>query len=272
MSIAAARDRFLADLRDRPLVMGILNVTPDSFSDGGRHDAPETAMAHARAMIADGADVIDLGGESTRPGSEPVGTEDEIARVVPVLERLCAETEVPVSIDTYKAATARAAVAAGACIVNDVWGLQHDPAMADAVAGTGAAVIIMHNRAATDPEIDILADLERFFGHSLDLARKAGIPKEHILLDPGIGFGKTLEQNIACLNGLDWLGSYGHPVLLGLSRKRMFGDLLGRPVDRRLAGTLAANLAGLARGVRVIRVHDVAEHADAVKVWRALGA
>ncbi|MBE3640039.1 dihydropteroate synthase [Mangrovicoccus sp. HB182678] len=250
--------------------MGILNVTPDSFSDGGRHDAPAAALDHAAAMVADGADVIDLGGESTRPGAAPLGAAEEIARVCPVLERLCAEGGVPVSIDTYKAATARAAVAAGASIVNDVWGLQHDPEMAAAVAETGAAVVIMHNRAETDPDLDILHDLERFFECSLDLARRAGIPGERILLDPGIGFGKTLAQNIACLNGLDWLGSWGYPVLLGLSRKRMFGDLLGRPLEQRLAGTLAANLEGIARGARVIRVHDVAEHADALKVGAAL--
>ncbi|WP_206078451.1 dihydropteroate synthase [Poseidonocella sp. HB161398] len=272
MPIAAARDRFLAELRDRPLVMGILNATPDSFSDGGAHDAPEAALAHARQMIAEGCDVIDLGGESTRPGHAEVTAEEEMARVLPVLRLLQAESGMPVSIDTYKAATARAAVEAGAAIVNDVWGLQRDPGMAGVVAETGAAVIIMHNRETTDPDLDILQDMEHFFGRSLDLARKAGIPGERILLDPGIGFGKTLEQNIRCLNGLGWLGSFGYPVLLGLSRKRMFGELLGREVGERLPGTLAANLVGIARGVRVIRVHDVAAHADALKVVRALEA
>ena len=266
---ARQRDRFLTALAARPLVMGILNVTPDSFSDGGRFEG-DRALPQALRLVAEGADSLDIGGESTRPGAAPVEAGAEAARVLPVIRAVAASCDLPVSVDTYKAAVARQAVAAGAAIVNDVWGLQRDPGMAAAVAETGAAVVVMHNRDTVDPALDILDDIDRFFDRSLALARAAGIPDRHILLDPGIGFGKDLAQNLACLNGLRRLGARGFPLLLGLSRKRMFGDLLGRGVEDRLPGTLAANLLGVQRGVRVIRVHDVAPHVDALALHKAL--
>ena len=182
--------------------MGILNVTPDSFSDGGRHSDPAAAVARARAMIAEGAAIVDVGGESTRPGHVPVPEDEELRRVVPALEAL-ADLDAPISIDTSKATVAREAARLGACVINDVWGLQRDPGMADAVAETGSAVVIMHNREQADPAIDILDDVERFFERSLNLAAGAGVPFGRILLDPGIGFGKTRQQNHACIWNLD---------------------------------------------------------------------
>lgn len=270
MTWTAKRDAFLAGLQDRPLVMGILNATPDSFSDGGQHEG-DAALAHARAMIAEGADVLDIGGESTRPGATPVPLPEELERILPLIRVLGAE-DTPVSIDTYKAATARAAVDAGAVIINDVWGAQKDPDMASVMAETGAAVILMHNREAADASVDVMKDMHRFLAKSLDLVTKSGVSQDRILLDPGIGFGKTPEQSLTCVNRLDELVDwFGLPVLLGLSRKRMIGHVLDVPVDRRLTGTLAANMIGLARGAKVLRVHDVAEHAEAVKMFTALG-
>ena len=266
------RDAFLAALRHRPQVMGILNVTPDSFSDGGQHDAPQEALAHALRMIAEGADILDVGGESTRPGATGVSAEDELARVLPVIKSLGA-LDTPVSIDTYKASVAQAAVQAGAVVVNDVWGMQKDPEMPSAVADTEAAVVLMHNRMEADESVDILEDMRRFLDRSLSLAAKAGISETRIIVDPGIGFGKTAEQSLTCLNHLDDLSEwYGFPVLLGLSRKRFIGHVLGAEVHERLTGTLAANMIGLARGARVIRVHDVKEHAEAVKIFAATEA
>lgn len=264
------RDAFLAALRQRPLVMGILNATPDSFSDGGQHDSVEAALAHARAMVADGCDVLDIGGESTRPGATPVALEEELNRILPVVQAL-GHDATPVSIDTYKAATARAAVQAGAVVINDVWGAQNDPDMAAVMAETGAAVVLMHNRRDVDVSIDIMADMRAFLSRSLDLVTNAGVLTDRILLDPGIGFGKTPEQSLVCLNRLDALTDwFGLPVLLGLSRKRMIGHVLDVPVEARLNGTLAANMIGLARGANVLRVHDVAEHAEAVKMFAAV--
>jgi dihydropteroate synthase len=267
------RDRFLAAVRQQPLIMGILNVTPDSFSDGGQHAGLERALAHAGVMVAGGAAVIDIGGESTRPGAVPVPEDEELRRVLPVLKAIHAQHDLPVSIDSWKAAVARAATGQGAAIINDVWGLQKDPAMADTVAETGSAVIIMHNRTSIDAEIDIIDDMQRFFERSLALAARAGIPDSHILLDPGVGFGKTVEQNLACVWQLDRLAGYGLPLLLGVSRKSFIGKVLGkgfdRTVDDRLAGSLAAAMIGLMRGAAVLRVHDVAEHADALAIFRA---
>ena len=199
---ALHRDAFLSALKASPQLMGILNVTPDSFSDGGRHFDPAAAIARARAMVAEGAAIVDIGGESTRPGHLPVSEEEELRRVTPVLEAL-AGFDAPVSIDTAKAAVAREAARLGACVINDIWGLQRDPGMADAVAETGSAVVVMHNRDEADPAIDILDDVERFFERSLNLRRAAGAPFSRILLDPGVGFGKTPEQNHACIWNLD---------------------------------------------------------------------
>lgn len=262
----------LPDLGKRTLVMGILNVTPDSFSDGGRYTSVEAALAHARRMADEGADILDLGGESTRPGATEVPAEEEIARVVPVIERLAADSFPPISIDTYKTATAEAALRAGAVIVNDVWGLQREPDIASAAASHGAAVIVMHNRTDIAPEIDIIEDMKVFFGRSLAIARKAGVPDDHVILDPGVGFGKTFEQNLQAVARVGELKALGHPVLMGTSRKRMIGALIGadRPVSDRLQGTIASNVAAILAGADIVRVHDVAAHRDAAAVADAI--
>jgi dihydropteroate synthase len=266
---AVLRDQFLGSLRQSPVLMGILNVTPDSFSDGGRHFEPATAIARAKAMIAEGAAVIDVGGESTRPGHRPVSEEEELRRIVPVLEALAHETDAPLSVDTSKAAVAREAARLGASVINDVWGLQRDPGMADAVAETASAVVMMHNRDIVDPAIDIMADVERYFDRSLNLAARAGVAFSRILLDPGVGFGKTPEQNHECIWRLDRFRSFGCPILVGLSRKSFIGRIVG---DQRLLGTLAADVVALLRGASVLRVHDVMENRVALEMVKALGA
>ena len=266
---ALHRDTFLSALKASPQLMGILNVTPDSFSDGGRHFDPAAAIARARAMVAEGAAIVDIGGESTRPGHLPVSEEEELRRVTPVLEAL-AGFDAPVSIDTAKAAVAREAARLGACVINDIWGLQRDPGMADAVAETGSAVVIMHNRNEADPAIDILDDVERFFERSLNLAAAAGAPFSRILLDPGVGFGKTPQQNHSCIWNLDRFRRLGPPILVGLSRKSFIGRITGAEVDRRLPATLAADTIALMRGASVLRVHDVAENREALAVFAAL--
>ncbi|WP_068310634.1 dihydropteroate synthase [Polycladidibacter hongkongensis] len=248
--------------------MGILNATPDSFSDGGLNAAPERAYAHAVQMIAEGANIIDVGGESTRPGADAVSVEQEQARVIPVLKRLCSLDTV-ISIDTYRADTARKACALGASLINDVWGLQKDPEMADVVAETGAGIVMMHNRQGEDRSIDILDDMLRFFERSIALAERAGIPKERQILDPGFGFGKVLEQNYMILNGFDRLLALGRPVLAGASRKRMIGEVLNVPVQERLAGSLAVHVMALQKGAKIVRVHDVKPHVDAAKIVQA---
>lgn len=253
----------------RPLLMGIVNVTPDSFSDGGLFLDPERAVAHARRLVADGADMLDVGGESTRPGHMPVSAEEEIARVVPVL-RVLADVGVPRSVDTSKAAVARASIAAGATMVNDVWGLTRDPDMAAVCADAGVEVVAMHNREAVDPAVDILDDIDRMFDTSLALAARAGIAAGRVILDPGIGFGKTPAQNVAALMAVPRWRARGHRVLIGASRKRIIGTLTGREVNGRLAGSLAAHLRAAMLGAEILRVHDVAEHRDALAVWAAL--
>ncbi len=269
---AVAREKFLAALRHTPALMGILNVTPDSFSDGGRHFEPAAAAARASAMVAEGAAIVDVGGESTRPGHVPVSAEEELRRVGPVLEALAQDFNSPISIDTSKAAVAREAARLGACVINDVWGLQRDPGMADAVADTGSAVVVMHNRERADGTIDILDDVERFFERSLNLAAGAGVPFVRILLDPGVGFGKTPEQNHSCIWNLDRFRRFGAPILIGLSRKSLIGRIIGAEVDRRLLGTLAADTIALMRGASVLRVHDVAEHRAALDIFKTLSA
>lgn len=252
----------------RPAVMGILNVTPDSFSDGGRHNVPEAAIAQAKRMIAEGADIIDIGGESTRPGATAVSIEEEWARLAPVLPAVV-DLGVPVSIDTYKADIAARACALGAVIVNDVWGLQRDPGMADAVAEAGAAVIMMHNRYAADPDIDIFADIDRFFERSIAIADKAGIPRERQVLDPGFGFGKTVDQNYQVLNRFESLAKHRVPLLAGASRKRMIGSVLGVETDDRLHGSLAAHVIAMQKGAAIVRAHDVRPHVDAARIVAA---
>lgn len=249
-----------------PLLMGIVNITPDSFSDGGRFFTPDAALQQARLLREEGADVLDLGAESTRPGYSPVDAEEEWARLAPVIRPL-AEEGACISVDTTKASVARSALQAGAQMVNDVWGLQADPAMADCVAEAGAIVAIMHNRHEVTPDLDFWDEWRRFFDISLKLAERAAIAKESILLDPGVGFGKTLEQNIWAVQNMRRLGEYYDlPVLLGLSRKSMFGGVLGRKVEDRLAATLAANLYGMREGASMLRVHDIQPHKDAMMI------
>ncbi len=261
----------LPDLGRRTLVMGILNVTPDSFSDGGRFGGYDAALAQAAAMAAEGADILDVGGESTRPGAAPVDAATERERVVPVVEAVAARHPVPVSIDTYKAATAEAAIAAGARIVNDVWGLQRDPDIAAVAAAHGAPVIVMHNREAIDPGLDVVDDMMRWFERSLAIARRGGIADADVVLDPGIGFGKTAEQNLSAIARLPELKALGFPVLMGLSRKSLIGRLTGRErAADRLVGTLAGDCAAILLGADIIRVHDVGPHVEAAKVVDAI--
>src|ERR1700678_2758317 len=265
------RDKFLSALKTSPQLMGILNVTPDSFSDGGRHSDLAAAVARAKTMVADGAAIVDVGGESTRPGHVPVPEDEELRRVVPALEAL-ADLDAPISIDTSNAAVARKAARLGACVINDVWGLQRDPGMANVVAETGSAVVIMHNRDEKDPALDILDDVERFFERSLNLAAGAGVPFGRILLDPGVGFGKTRQQNHACIWNLDRFRRLGAPILVGLSRKSFIGGVIDAEVDRRLPGTLTADTIALMRGASVLRVHDIVENCAALAVFMALKA
>jgi dihydropteroate synthase len=272
-SLPAGKDGTLGRLlaQNRPIVMGILNVTPDSFSDGGRFLDPGAAIEHAGRMVAEGADIIDIGAESTRPygSATPVPVSEEAQRLAPVLAAV-AGLGVPVSIDTMKAQVAAAALAAGASMVNDVWGLQRDPDMAGMVAQHAVPIIMMHNRETADPAIDIMADIAAFFRRSLELATRAGIAQDRIVLDPGIGFGKTPEQSVTALAQLDRLKVFGLPLLVGASRKRFIDRISPAPPDRRLGGSLTAHLLAVANGARIIRVHDVAETVQALRVAAAI--
>lgn len=262
----------LPDLGTRTLIMGILNVTPDSFSDGGDFTVLDTAVRHAADMVAEGADIIDVGGESTRPTAMPVPTDEEIARVVPVIARLAPTIGVPISIDTYKAATAEAALAAGARIVNDIWGFSREPDIARVAAAHKAAVVIMHNRTTIDADIDIIEDMKAFFGRAIDVARKAGIADDDIILDPGVGFGKTPEQHVEAIARLGELLPLGYPLLMGTSRKSVIGFLTGNRLAprERLFGTIASNVAAILGGADIVRVHDVRAHKEAALVADAL--
>jgi dihydropteroate synthase len=262
------RDAFLSKIGARPVVMGVLNVTPDSFSDGGLFRPPEAAIARARQMVSEGADIVDIGAESTRPGAVVVSQQDELGRLEPVLSVL--GDELPISIDTCKAEVAARAVALGAILVNDVWGLQRDAAMADAVAASEAALVIMHNRQEKDRDIDIVDDMRRYFDRSLSLAATAGIPAGRIILDPGIGFAKIARQNIEAVRRLSELKDYGRPFLIGASRKKFLGRAIGGGTEGELIGTIAAALAAAAAGASLFRVHDVAEHVAALKVFHAI--
>ena len=258
-----------------PVVMGILNVTPDSFSDGGRHASIDAAVEWGLAMAAEGAAIIDVGGESTRPGAAPVGLPDEIARVVPVIERLASRAGVPISVDTTKPEVMRAAVAAGACLINDVRALQAPGALA-AAAESGAAVCLMHMRGEprtmqADPQYEsVVKDVREFLGGRIAACEAAGIPRERICVDPGIGFGKRPQHNLALLAALDRLADPGIPVLVGVSRKSLLGIITGRPTGERLAGSVALAALSVMRGAAIIRAHDVAATVDAVKVASAL--
>jgi len=265
----AKRDAFLAKIGVRPVVMGILNLTPDSFSDGNQFMTADAALSHARRMAAEGCDIVDVGGESTRPGALAVPEAEELARVEHVLGAL-GRSELPFSIDTYKASVAARAIELGAVLVNDVWGLQNDPAMAKTVAAAEAAIVIMHNRGQKDAAIDIVADIRRFFAGSLMLADTAGIPRCRIILDPGIAFGKTALQNVEVIARLGDLLDFGCPILVGVSRKRFLGSLVEGGIDGTLVGTIAASLAALAGGASLFRVHDVAEHVAALRVFHTI--
>ena len=255
----------------RPVVMGVLNVTPDSFSDGGRFLDPGAALDQARRMVAEGADILDIGAESTRPYGDAaaVPLAEEMRRLEPVLPAVVA-LGIPVSIDTIKAKTAAWALAAGATIVNDVWGLQRDPDMAPLVADQAVPVVLMHNREAADPAIDIMSDITAFLSRSLEIAARAGIARERIVLDPGIGFGKTPEQSVIAISRLGELKSFGLPLLIGASRKRFIDRISPAPPDRRLGGSLAAHLAAVANGAAIVRTHDVAETVQALRVAAAI--
>jgi dihydropteroate synthase len=255
----------------RPVVMGVLNITPDSFSDGGRFLDPAAAIDQARRMIAQGVDMLDVGAESTRPygGAVAVPSEEEMRRLAPVLPAVVA-LGAPVSIDTMKSEVAAWALAHGAAMVNDVWGLQRDARLAQVVAEHAVPVAIMHNRDAADPSIDIMADIEAFFIRSLDIAARAGIGRDRIVLDPGIGFGKTQEQSLIAIARLEQLARFGLPLLLGASRKRFIDSVSPAPPDQRLGGSLAAHLAAVAGGAAIIRTHDVAETVQALRVAAAI--
>ncbi|SON55842.1 Dihydropteroate synthase [Hartmannibacter diazotrophicus] len=264
----------LPKLGHMTLVMGILNVTPDSFSDGGRFNAIDAAVVHADEMVAEGADIIDVGGESTRPGHAPVPVEEEIARVEPIIKALATRITVPISIDSYKAKTADVALKAGAKIVNDVWGLQRDPDMARVVAAHGAPIVIMHNRETIDGNIDIIEDMKAFFARSIDMALKAGVRDDHIILDPGVGFGKTFPQHLQAIGRLPEIRALGYPVLMGTSRKSLLGILADHKLEPkdRLFGTLASNVASIMLGADIVRVHDVRAHVEAARVTEAIMA
>jgi dihydropteroate synthase len=259
--------------RGRPLVMGILNVTPDSFSDGGQFFDSARAIAHATGMAEQGADILDIGAESTRPygGAEPVSADDELTRLKPVLPAVAA-LGLPLSIDTIKASVAAWALDQGAAIVNDVWGLQHDPDMAPLVAKRGVPVIAMHNRETVDESIDIVADVVAFFARTLEIADRAGIRHDNIVLDPGIGFGKTPEQSIICLARLSEFKRFGLPLLVGASRKRFINSVTPSPPGERIGGSIASHLIAVANGASIVRVHDVAETVQALRVSSAIEA
>lgn len=258
------------DTENGVYVMGILNVTPDSFSDGGLWTERDTALRQAGRMAEEGAAIIDIGGESTRPGHTPVSADDEAARVLPVIEAVKRETGLPVSIDTYKAEVARAALEAGADMVNDIWGLRRDGGeMAALIAGTGAACCLMHNRERAE-YADFMADMLSDLRETLAIADRAGIARSSIVLDPGIGFGKTYEQNLIAMNRLDELLAFGCPVLLAASRKSVIGLTLALPADQRLEGTIATTVAGVLRGAAFVRVHDVKENLRAARMALAI--
>jgi dihydropteroate synthase len=250
----------------RTLVMGIVNITPDSFTDGGLFFHPDTAITHARHLVDEGADILDIGGESTRPGAQMVPMEEEWKRVEPVIRALSAVVACPLSIDTYKAEIAARAVAAGASIVNDVWGFQADAGMADVVASLGVSAVLMHNRKEIDPSLDIMEDALRFLEHSLNLASRAGVPSERLAVDPGIGFGKTLDQNLVMIAQLHRLKQFGVPVLLGASRKSMIDKIYPSAPMQRLPGTIATHTIGILAGADIVRAHDVSAAVQAARV------
>ena len=257
------------DTEKNTYIMGILNVTPDSFSDGGKYNGMEQALRHAQKMIAEGADLIDVGGESTRPGHVQISDEEEIARVTPVIEALKKEFDIPISIDTYKSHVAEAALQAGADLVNDIWGLKYDEKMAEVIAKYHAACCLMHNRKEADYQ-DFMQDVAADLADTIHLAEAAGIADEKIILDPGVGFGKTYENNLEIINCLEELNMFGYPLLLGCSRKSVIGLTLDLPVTERVEGTLVTTMFGVQKGCMFVRVHDVKENVRTIKMCEAI--
>ncbi|MFQ8601525.1 MAG: dihydropteroate synthase [Anaerovoracaceae bacterium] len=257
------------DLQNRCYIMGILNVTPDSFSDGGKFNRLDKALKHAEKMIDEGADIIDVGGESTRPGHEKITDEEEINRTAPVVEAIKKSFDVPVSIDTYKSSVAEAALKEKADLINDIWGFKYDRRVADLTARYGAVCCLMHNRDNAD-YADFFNDFTEDMKESIAIAKKAGIDENKIILDPGVGFGKTLDENLKITNNVDILKKFGYPILLGTSRKSMIGLTLNLPVEQRLEGTLATTVIGVMKGCSFVRVHDVKENKRVIDMTEAI--
>ena len=256
-------------IKGHTYVMGILNVTPDSFSDGGKYNTIDQALYHAQEMIGEGADMLDIGGESTRPGHTPISADEEIGRISPVIEKIKSAFDVPVSVDTYKSEVAYASIAAGADMINDIWGLKYDPKMAGVIARKNITCCLMHNRKEAVYEHymeEVLRDLEE----TIDIAHRAGIGDDKIILDPGVGFGKTYENNLEIIDKLDMLHSLGYPILLGASRKSVIGLTLDLPLKERVEGTLVTSVYAVLRGVMFVRVHDVKENVRAIKMAEAI--
>ena len=257
------------DTQNHTYIMGILNITPDSFSDGGKWNHLDEALRHTEAMIADGADIIDIGGESTRPGHTPVSAEEEAQRVLPVIEAVRKRFDIPISVDTFKSSVAESAIQAGADLVNDIWGLKYDSEMGAVIAKYDVACCLMHDKSNTEYNnflIDMLSETQE----CVNLARKAGIKDEKIILDPGVGFGKTFEMNLETMKHLELFKNLGFPVLLGTSRKSMIGLALDLPVDQRVEGTLATSVIGVMKGCPFVRVHDVKENRRVIQMTEAI--
>ena len=257
------------DVKNKTYIMGILNVTPDSFSDGGKYNHLDAALFHAEEMLRDGADIIDIGGESTRPGHTVITDQEEISRVVPVIEAVKSRFDVPVSIDTYKGTVAEAALKAGADLVNDIWGFKHDKKVADLTAQYKAACCLMHNRHKAVYD-DFLSDLVKDMEECIKIAREAGVSDDRIILDPGVGFGKTYEMNLEAIHHVDVLHQLGFPILLGTSRKSVIGLTLDLPADQRVEGTVATTVIGVMKGCAFVRVHDIKENKRAIQMTEAI--
>lgn len=257
------------DVDKHTYIMGILNVTPDSFSDGGKWNDEDAALKHAEEMIEEGADIIDIGGESTRPGYTLLSDEEEIARVVPVIQAVKSRFDVPVSVDTYKSHVARAALEAGADLVNDIWGLKYDKELAGVIAEYEAPCCLMHNRREADYQ-DFMEDMLQDLRETISIAKKAGIPDQNIILDPGVGFGKTYENNLEAINRLERMHELGYPILLGTSRKSVIGLTLDLPASERLEGTLATTVMGVMKKAAFVRVHDIRANARIIKMTEAI--
>ncbi|PAD66707.1 dihydropteroate synthase [Bacillus sp. 7586-K] len=261
--------KHILDYGKKTLIMGILNITPDSFSDGGSYVEIDRAIAHAKEMVKNGADIIDIGGESTRPGFEAVSVEEELKRVIPVIKRLSEEVDVPISIDTYKAEVAKQSIEAGATIINDIWGAKADPNMASVAATYNVPIILMHNRNNLNYK-DLIPDMIEDLIESVKIVKDAGVKDENIILDPGVGFAKTMDDNLRVMNHLDEFVALGYPVLLGTSRKRFIGHVLDLPANDRMEGTGATVCLGIERGCQIVRIHDVLEISRMAKMMDAM--